>query len=705
MFYARLHRVLALLFVMSLLLACVPVAANHTAPISNQDNSQADVALTPATKNPDAQPVIWIGDFNNFDDAIALMLIAKDPRYRIDLIVVEESFNTVAHGANTAYNILEWLGNLETEIIRGSYYALEEVQFGANGANAAGTAVEDEHAVAGQPDYQLPNSLERTSEQWNLERRNVMGINLYAQYIPGPWRDNGATLYNTDHLIPRATQETYHYQGNRGAAFGFQLAETVILEELAQASQNVVILNTGKLTTLARVLAKGSAEELAKIDQTILMGGGFQGFDPFTADHKAACFGDKSLNLGGNIFSHPSFSCETDFSTDQEYNIFLDPASAQYAFDLLSAHAIKTFVIPTNSTDLAKVHLASIAALAEPGGTPESCYSSKLFAAIRDFEGGDFNGSGDFAMDAVIRLWDIIAALVLLEPQLIVNNLEAYVAVDQLDPGLSTSATPYDPLTFDPLVGKTTIRETGSGQKLNLVLGVDIDAARQAMINRLRDPLNAAHSGDHCDSAGQATAANADAENALMTIGAARSQPISSTVTVAGTVIVGAGDFSSSTFDQGFALQDATAGIYVSLADETGVKLGDQVEVTGELQAPNGLLTIVPATADAVQKQGEGEAITPEAVTTGAVNEATEGRLVVIEGKVSQAVVDDLPYGYKFYVDDGSGEIQVFVSASSNLDLSALQLDQSVRVVGFSGEYATTYEVQPRVQEDITVLD
>ena len=503
MIHKRLHFALVTLLVATFLAGYVPVSAQSNSGASVNSNSdkkddKKDDKPHAATKNADAQPVIWIGDFNNFDDAIALMLVAKDPRYRIDLIVVEESFNTVAHGANTAYNILEWLGNLDTEIVRGSYYALDEVRLGANGEKAAGTQVNDEHSVPGQPDYQLPNSLEMTSEQWNLERRNVMGINLYAQYIPGPWRDNGATLYDTDYLIPRATQEKYHYQRNRGAAYAFQLAEDIILSELEQSTQKVVVLNTGKLTTLARVLAKGSSAQLAKIDQAILMGGGFQGLEPFTADHKAACFGDKSINLGGNIFSHPSFNCDSDFSTNQEYNIFLDPASAQHAFDLLSQKEIKTLLIPTNSTDLAKVNLSSGVALGARGGTPESCYSSQLFAAIREFEGGDFNGTGDFAMDAVIRLWDIIAALVLLEPQLVTNNQEAYVLVDQLDPGLESSATPYDPLTFDPLVGKTTMSDQGTGKKINLIIGISTDDARQSMIDRLRDPVNAARKGDRC---------------------------------------------------------------------------------------------------------------------------------------------------------------------------------------------------------------
>ena len=464
---------------------------------SSSNDTPANSTFT-ASKNADAQPIIWIGDFNNFDDAVALMLIAKDPRYTIELAVVEDSFNTVAHGANTVYNILEWLGNRDTQVIRGAYYAPEEIYFGANGAKAEGTAVTDSNAVVGGiADYQLPNS--NTNGSWNLERRNVMGINLYGQYVPGPWRDNGSTLYATDHLIPRAEQENYHYNGNNGMSFKFELAEDMVLAELDSLGDDVVVFNTGKLTTFARVLSKASPAQLAKIDKVIMMGGGFEGETPFTEEH------GRENNLGGNIFSHPSFGVSTDFSTHQEYNILLDPLSAKVSFDLLAQNNIDSYLVPTNSTDLAKLEAHSIVDLAAAGATPEACYTSKLFTSIREFEGGDFPGfdgspSGDFALDAVIRLWDIIAALVLLEPETLDMNIrEGYVAVDQLDDGLENSEYRYDPISFDPMVGKTSFTEAGAGQPLNVVLGIDTEKARLAMIERLRSSTNAAVKGPSCD--------------------------------------------------------------------------------------------------------------------------------------------------------------------------------------------------------------
>ena len=187
-------------------------------------------------------------------------------------------------------------------------------------------------------------------------------------------------------------------------------------------------------------------------------------------------------------------------------------------------------------------------------------------------------------------------------------------------------------------------------------------------------------------------------------IGDARALPLGSTVTIKGTVTVASGTFASSTFDQGFALQDKSGGIYVSMGTDVGLQLGDQAEVTGQLEDSFGLLILAPAGPSDVKHKGQGRPVAPAAVSTGSVNEATEGRLVVVEGVITQAVSSDLPYGYKFYVNDGSGEIRIFVSASAGVDLSGLTLGQHVRVIGFSAQFDTTYEVQPRVQADITVL-
>ena len=185
-------------------------------------------------------------------------------------------------------------------------------------------------------------------------------------------------------------------------------------------------------------------------------------------------------------------------------------------------------------------------------------------------------------------------------------------------------------------------------------------------------------------------------------IGAARGLPLGSTVTLKGTVTVPSGAFESGTFDKGFAIQDKTGGIYVSVPDDLGLQIRDQVEVTGQLADSFGLLILTAGTGD-VKSKGHGHPVSAESVATSALGEATEGQLIQIVGVITQPVVNDLPFGYRLFVDDGSGAAQVFVYASTGIDVSGLQPGQTVRVVGFGGQFADHYEINPRIPGDIQV--
>jgi len=188
-----------------------------------------------------------------------------------------------------------------------------------------------------------------------------------------------------------------------------------------------------------------------------------------------------------------------------------------------------------------------------------------------------------------------------------------------------------------------------------------------------------------------------------ISIAHARSLPLGTIVTIDGSVTVPSGAFSSSTFDQGFALQDSTGGIYVSTADNLGFALRQQVRVTGTLADTvlPGLLVLVDVTN--VKAHGAGPKVQPLSVATGSVNETTEGSLVHISGTITQPVVNDLPFGFIIVVNDGSGDINVFVCASTGINVSGISQGQTIDVTGFSGQFADHFEVDPRIQSDISV--
>lgn len=184
-------------------------------------------------------------------------------------------------------------------------------------------------------------------------------------------------------------------------------------------------------------------------------------------------------------------------------------------------------------------------------------------------------------------------------------------------------------------------------------------------------------------------------------IAAARALPPGTAVTVEGSVTVPSGAYSSSTFDQGFALQDRTGGIFVSIATDLNLTVRQQARVTGTLaDNGNGVLTLVVASAGDVRIHGRGPEVEPRWVRTANVTEATEGLLVQAVGTLQAPIVPDPPYGTILVLDDGSGPIRIFVCTSTGIDVSRLAPGQKVSVTGLSYQFGD-YEVDPRFQSDI----
>jgi DNA/RNA endonuclease YhcR with UshA esterase domain len=186
------------------------------------------------------------------------------------------------------------------------------------------------------------------------------------------------------------------------------------------------------------------------------------------------------------------------------------------------------------------------------------------------------------------------------------------------------------------------------------------------------------------------------------TIAEARALPLGTVVAIEGTVTSPSGVFASSFFDQGFAIQDETAGIFVSFPDtDIGVQPPRHVEMTGVLQDVSGLLVIAPASPGDVKVKGRDKPVQPIWVRTGSVGESTEGSIVRAVGVITQGPIVDGDFGHKLLIDDGSGEITVFVNLGTKADVSHLAVGQLIDVTGFSSQFEDHYEIDIRGQEDL----
>lgn len=182
-------------------------------------------------------------------------------------------------------------------------------------------------------------------------------------------------------------------------------------------------------------------------------------------------------------------------------------------------------------------------------------------------------------------------------------------------------------------------------------------------------------------------------------IARARQQAQGTTVTVEGLVTVPSGSFRSSSGDEGFAVQDQTGGIWISVSKNLRLRLGQRVQVTGTLGTNESKLQIVADPSNVKPLPGR-----ELRVATGQVGAATLGFLITVEGTITQGgIQDDLPYGYKLNIDDGTGPVQVYLNASTDIDASASSLKpgRKIRVTGFGSQYGDTYEVEPRFRRDI----
>ena len=137
---------------------------------------------------------------------------------------------------------------------------------------------------------------------------------------------------------------------------------------------------------------------------------------------------------------------------------------------------------------------------------------------------------------------------------------------------------------------------------------------------------------------------------------------------------------------------------------------GDIVQVRGNIDQYNGEAELKVSSLNYIEKINHTSPITPENLTTGYFSnwsavEKIEGTLVHVNGTVTAV---NTTYNY-FYVNDGSGEIEIYVKAKG-VDMSNISVGDNVSIVGVVAQYDKTspytsyYEIMPRYQNDIVKL-
>jgi hypothetical protein len=163
-------------------------------------------------------------------------------------------------------------------------------------------------------------------------------------------------------------------------------------------------------------------------------------------------------------------------------------------------------------------------------------------------------------------------------------------------------------------------------------------------------------------------------------------------VKVSGTVAVLPNIYGS----QYFYVANNTNGvqIYMNSKKFPQLRVGDVVEVSGEISEPYGEKRVKVKNTMDIKIVGHQDDVTPAEFTTTDLGESV-GAFVKIKGEVT-----DIKSTY-LYIDDGEGEVKVVFKRGANVTKGSLQIGDLVEVSGIVGQSSSGIQLMPRSQKDI----
>ena len=144
---------------------------------------------------------------------------------------------------------------------------------------------------------------------------------------------------------------------------------------------------------------------------------------------------------------------------------------------------------------------------------------------------------------------------------------------------------------------------------------------------------------------------------------------------------------------------DATGGIKVQVdgAETSGFKVGDEVKLVGLISSAYGELYLRLENQVASEIVGSKRSLSVNKYRSGMIGESNEGQLVIVSGRVTKTS------GSVFYLDDGTGNMKVYIKDTTEIDKPYMRVGYYVQVRGVVSQYNDEYRVLPRYQSDLVV--
>lgn len=164
-----------------------------------------------------------------------------------------------------------------------------------------------------------------------------------------------------------------------------------------------------------------------------------------------------------------------------------------------------------------------------------------------------------------------------------------------------------------------------------------------------------------------------------------------SRIKISGIVSTPPGIFS----DQTFYISGSGIQVYGYEAKISNLNIGDEVEIIGRISEVGEEKRILIDKGEDIKIVSSDNLVESKIVSTGDINEAFEGYLITVEGKVSQIKSD------VFFLDDGSGEIKIYIKPQTKIKRPEIKIGDWMVITGQVSQTSFGYRILPRFQGDI----
>lgn len=139
--------------------------------------------------------------------------------------------------------------------------------------------------------------------------------------------------------------------------------------------------------------------------------------------------------------------------------------------------------------------------------------------------------------------------------------------------------------------------------------------------------------------------------------------------------------------------------IYSNKKDFPTLKIGDVVEVVGEISEINGEKRLKTVSKKDIRVVGRGGVVTPQKMTCENIDDSLFGTLVEVEGEISDIKSTGI------YLDDGTDELRTYIKKTTRIDYKDYKEAAKIKVIGIVGSAKSELRLLPRSKDDIIILE